>query len=349
VTSRRVLITGGAGFLGAQLVSRFHGDGARVRVMDLHSWDDPGCAAPDELMVGDVRDPAAAGEACRDVDVVVHSAFASPRESRAMLRSVNVEGTRCLLETARARGVRRVVLISSTIVDWASRTHPIFPDAPLSRLDAYRASRVEAERIALDYGRRGLSIALVRPKTFIGPGRTTAFALLFELIRRGQSVPVLGDGRHRYQLLDIRDFADGVRALAWAGGGGVFCFGATRVATVREELEALIASAGTGARLRFIPRPLARGLLRVMELAAITPLSEWHYRGARGEDSVVDISRAEAELGWHPARSNLQTLEEAYRWYVEEAERAGAAPPPHPIPLAHRGLKGLSRLWSRWR
>jgi nucleoside-diphosphate-sugar epimerase len=347
VSARRVLITGGAGFLGAHLVSRFHADGARVRILDLHGWTDREREAPDEQMVADVRDPAAADEACREVEVVVHAAFAPPRESRALLRGVNVEGTRSILEAARAHGVRRVVLISSTIVDWPARTHPIFPGAPLSRLDAYRASRVEAERLALDYSRRGLPVALVRPKTFLGPGRTTAFALLFELIRRGRSVPVLGDGRHRYQLLDIRDLAAGVRALAWAGGGGVFCFGATRVATVREELEALIASAGTRARLRFIPRPIARGLLRAMELAAITPLSDWHYRGARGLDSVVDVSRAEVELGWRPARSNLQTIEEAYRWYVEEAERAGAAPPPHPIPLAHRGLKGLSRLWSR--
>jgi nucleoside-diphosphate-sugar epimerase len=349
LTARRVLITGGTGFLGTQLVSRFQADGARVRILDLHEWADPECPAPDEQVVADVRDPAAAGEASRDVEVVVHAAFASPRQSRTILRSVNVDGTRSILEAACARGVRRVVLISSTIVDWPARTHPLFADAPLSRLDAYRASRVEAEQIALDYGRRGLSVALVRPKTFIGPGRTSAFALLFELIRRGQPVPVLGDGRHRYQLLDIRDLAGGVHKLAGAGGSGVFCLGATRFTTVREELEALIASAGTAARLRFIPRPLARGLLRAMELAAITPLSEWHYRSAHGEDSVVDVSRAETELGWRPAHSNLEALVDAYRWYVQEAERAGAAPPTHPIPLTHRGLKGLNRLWSRRR
>ena len=197
----------------------------------------------------------------------------------------------------------------------------------------------------VEYGSRGLSVAVVRPKTFIGPGRTSAFGLLFELIRLGRAVPVLGTGRNRYQLLDIRDLVVGVHSLARGDMDGVFFFGARRFGTVRDDLGALIAHAGTGARLRFVPGPLARALLRAMELAMIMPLSEWHYLGALGEDSVVETSRAERELGWQPEWSNQQALEDAYDWYVQSVMTTGTARRTHPLPLAHRGLKGLSRLW----
>jgi nucleoside-diphosphate-sugar epimerase len=342
-----VLITGGAGFLGAHLVSRFQADGVRVRVLDVQAWANADGPPPDDDVRADVRDPVAVAEACRDVDVVVHAAFASPHRSREALRSVNVDGARNVLEAARTRGVRRLVLISSTIVDWPARTHPLLPDSPLARLDEYRATRVEAERSAIESGRRGLSVAIVRPKTFIGPGGTSAFALVFELIRHGRSVPVLGDGRNRYQLLDIRDLADGIRALAETDAGGVFCFGAERFGTVREDLEALVAYAGTGARLRFIPGPAARLVVRAVELGGAMPLSEWHRTGARGEDSIVDTSRAERELGWRPVRSNRQALADAYAWYARSVTTTRTARRTHRLPLAHRGLERLSRLWPR--
>jgi len=62
---------------------------------------------------------------------------------------------------------------------------------------------------------------------------------------------------------------------------------------------------------------------------------------AWGEDSIVDISRAERELGWQPERSNAQALIEAYEWYVTSM-MTGAVRGPHPIPLSHRILKGFS-------
>jgi dTDP-D-glucose 4,6-dehydratase len=63
--------------------------------------------------------------------------------------------------------------------------------------------------------------------------------------------------------------------------------------------------------------------------------------GARGEDSVVDISRAERELGWRPERSNAQALVEAYDWYIKSMMTTGTAKRVHPVPLTHRVLERL--------
>lgn len=343
----RVLITGGAGFLGTHLARTFQRQGVRVRLLDLETNRAGDFDASVEGITGDVRDPRAVAEAVDGVDVVVHAAFGAPRHPAPIIRSVNVEGTRCVCEQALARGVRRVILISSTIVAKPARMHPFLRDAPLSRLEAYRTSRSEAEGMADEYRQRGLQVAVVRPKTFVGPERVGAFAIIFEWVRLGRPVLVLGSGRNRYQLLDTQDMAEGIWLLSAADGQGLFFLGARDFRTVREDLQALLDHAGTGARLRFVPGRLARWGLRGMELAGITPLSEWHYMSAGGKDSVVDISRTERELGWRPRRSNAQALIEAYDWYVARMRASGTVRTTHPIPLAHRALKGLSWILPR--
>jgi nucleoside-diphosphate-sugar epimerase len=341
---QRVLITGGAGFLAANLADCFRRNGISVRLLDIA--DRPDWAHEPELKFfrGDLRDPAVVMPALEGANAVVHAAFASPWQSAEAMRSVNIEGTRKLCGGAVAQGVRRFILISSTIVSKPRITHPFFHNSPLTRLDLYRESRAEAENIVAAHGSKGMSTAIVRPKTFVGPGRVGAFAILFACIRLGQPVPVLGSGNNRYQLLDIRDMAEGIRLLQAANTDGVFYFGARDFRTVHEDLKALIAHACTGARLQFIPGRTARAVLRAVELANIVPLSEWHYMSAHGQDSVVDISRAERELGWRPDRSNAQALREAYDWYFASAPASGTITA-HPVPFVHQVLQRLSSMF----
>ena len=340
----RVLVTGGAGFFGMHLARELIGAGDSVRVRDV-------AAAPrwvTELGLayrrGDLRDRALLDDALQGVDALVHAAFAPPQRPPVEVHAVNVEGTRTLLERCAARRVPRAVIISSTIVSRAPRIHPLWRGAPLSRLDAYRASRVAAERVAEECS-PDVSVCVVRPKTFLGPERVGAFAIVFERIRRGLAVPVLGAGTNRYQLLDVRDGADAVRRLAHHTGGGCYELGARHYASIAEDLQALIDHARTGARLHFMSPSLARVLLRGLELAGLPPLSEWHQVTARGGDSAVDTSRAERELGWQARRSNRQSLCDAYDWYRDRVASQGSAETTHPVPVAHRMLQRLLAFW----
>ena len=343
MTPRAVLVTGGGGFLGAHVTRRLHDAGVAVRVLDVEMRI-PAGGPTVEVVQGDVRDARALAGAIEGVDVVIHAAAASPRQTPDVIEQVNVEGTRNVCEQARRRHVRRLVLVSSTIVTRPGRVHPLLAGSPLTRLDLYRRSRVAAEAIVTEYGGRGLSTAIARPKTLVGPGRVGAFAIVFEWIRTGRPVIVLGSGRNRYQLLDTRDMADGLARLAASDAGGVFSFGAGDVRTVREDLATLLEHARTGARLRHVPARLARVMLRAMEYASLVPASEWHAMTAAGLDSMVDVSRAAAELGWQPVRSNARALIDAYDWYVTTVRATGSAPTTHPVPLLHRALKRAARL-----
>ncbi len=224
-----VLITGGAGFLGSHLVEQFCRHGARVRLFDVAARPDWAQGPAIEYLRGDVRDERLTQDALDGVDTVIHAAFASPRQNRELIRSVNREGTRILCGQAAARRVGRFILISSTIVMRSPKVHPFLPNSPLTRLDAYRSARAEAEKIASDCGRSAMPVAIVRPKTFIGPGCLSAFAILFEWVRLGKPVPILGDGEIRYQLVDVRDMAEGIRLLGSCGAAGIFYFGGRRL------------------------------------------------------------------------------------------------------------------------
>jgi len=340
-----VAISGGAGFLGLHLARRLVGDGQAVRTLDLAPLDDPPLADRVEEIHGDVRLAADARRLVAGADVLVHAAAALPIQvTRDAIRSVNVEGTAVTLGAALEAGVRRVVLISSTAVYGVPERHPIHEDDPLVGVGHYGESKIEAERLCAEFGRRGLEAVVVRPKTFVGPERLGVFEILFDWIREGRRIPVLGDGSNRYQLLAVEDLVDAVvRCVDAPVAGEALNIGAERFGTVREDLEALAAHAGSGSRLRPVPARPAELALRGLELARLSPLAEWHYRTAH-KDSFVSIDKARSLLGWEPRLSNAETLCATYDWYLAHRGQLGAAGTTHRVPWDQRALGVLRRL-----
>ena len=175
-----------------------------------------------EEVRGDIRSERDVRALVDGADVLVHAAAALPiQSSRAAIRSVNVEGTANVLAGALTAGVRRVVLISSTAVYGVPERHPIVEDDPLVGVGWYGESKIEAEQLAGEFGRRGLDVVIIRPKTFIGPERLGVFEILFDWIRDGRRIPILGDGGNLYQLLAVEDLVDAVARSFTAPVGGM--------------------------------------------------------------------------------------------------------------------------------
>ena len=315
-------ISGGAGFLGLHLARRLLADGHAVRTLDVAPLDDSELERSVDELRGDVRDPADDARLAAGADVVVHAAAALPiLASREAIRSVNVGGTATVLAAALEAGVSRAILISSTAVYGVPEKHPIEEDDPLVGVGHYGDSKIEAEQAAREFGRRGLETVILRPKTFLGPERLGVFEILFDWVREGRRIYVLGDGTNRYQLLAVADLVDAVIRSAQADVvGETLNLGAHEFGTVREDLEALIAHAGSASRVTAVPVKPAELALRALELARLSPLAEWHYKTAY-RDSFVDVSRAERLLGWRPGLSNAQALVDTYDWYLANRGR----------------------------
>jgi nucleoside-diphosphate-sugar epimerase len=341
----QVAISGGAGFLGLHLARRLVADGHGVRTLDLAPLEDVGLERTVEELRGDVRREADVRRLVADADVLVHAAAALPiQSSRTAIRSVNVEGAAVTLAAALEAGVRRAVLISSTAVYGVPEKHPIEETDPLIGVGSYGESKIDAERLGTEFARRGLETVIVRPKTFVGPERLGVFEILFDWIREGRRVPILGDGGNRYQLLAVEDLVDCVvRCFDGPVAGEALNVGAAEFGTVREDLEALCSHAGSGARLRAVPARPAEIVLRGLELTGLSPLAEWHYRTAY-RDSFVSIDKARRLLGWEPRLSNAETLCATYDWYLAHREQMRGAGMTHRVPWNQRALGLLKRI-----
>ncbi|HXV03477.1 MAG TPA: NAD-dependent epimerase/dehydratase family protein [Gaiellaceae bacterium] len=341
----RWAISGGAGFLGLHLARRLLAEGHEVRSLDLVPLNAPGLDVQE--VRGDIRDETAARELVDGARILVHAAAALPiRGGRGEIRSVNVDGTLTLLSAASLAGVRRVVFISSTAVYGVPEKHPIEEDDPLDGVGNYGESKIEAEEVCRAFMRRGLDCVIIRPKTFIGPERLGVFEILFDWIREGRRIYVLGDGSNRYQLLAVDDLVDAIvrSASRRAAAGATINVGAKEFGTVRSDLQALIDHAGSLSRITPIPVRPAELVLRGLELARLSPLVEWHYKTAH-RDSFVDVSRAEELLGWKPRLSNAEALIETYDWYLAHRDEVGSeAGVTHRVPWDQRALGLLKRI-----
>ena len=339
----RWAISGGAGFLGLHLARRLLADRHDVRTLDVVPLDDPELERTVEELRGDVRDLDRVRDLCAGAEVVVHAAAALPiRASRAAIRSVNVGGTENVLLAARDAGVRRVLFISSTAVYGVPEKHPIEEDDLLVGVGWYGESKIDAEalcRVA------AVETTIIRPKTFIGPERLGVFEILFDWIREGRRIYILGNGHNRYQLLGVEDLVEALLRAAStpAAAGETFNVGATEFGTVRADLQALIDHARSPSRLQPVPVKPAELTLRALELLRLSPLAEWHYKTAH-RDSFVDVSKAQRLLGWQPRLSNERALIETYDWYLANRGRVGAPGVTHRVPWNQQALGLLKRL-----
>jgi nucleoside-diphosphate-sugar epimerase len=336
-------ISGGAGFLGLHLARRLLADGHDVRTLDVVPLDDAELERSVDALRGDVRDLERVRALVAGAEVIVHAAAALPiQASRASIRSVNMAGTANVLEAGRDAGARRVLFISSTAVYGVPEKHPIDEDDPLVGVGWYGESKIDAEalcRVA------AVETTILRPKTFIGPERLGVFEILFDWIRDGRRIYILGKGHNRYQLLAVEDLVEAIVRAATVpdAAGETFNVGATEFGTVRTDLQALIDHAGSTSRLQPLPPKPAELALRALELLEVSPLAEWHYRTAH-KDSFVDVSRAQRVLGWQPRLCNREALIATYDWYLANRERVGDAGVTHRVPWNQQALGLLKRL-----
>ena len=323
----KYLVTGGSGFLGVNLVRHLLDAGDEVRSLDIAPFDHPGTAAVSHL-VGDIRDRETVLRAMAGVDVVVHCAAALPLYRPDQIHSIDVEGTRVLLQAACDLGVPRVVHISSTAVYGVPTHHPIREDDPLIGVGPYGAAKIAAERACLDYREKGLCVPILRPKSFVGPDRLGVFELLYDFASRGRNFPVIGNGANRYQLLDVEDLC---RAIVLCATGNaaevndVFNVGAAEFATIREDFQAVLDRAGHGGRIVSLPRLPTILSLRLLQTLRLSPIYPWIYE-TMARDSYVSIDRIRDRLGFAPRYSNREALLRNYDWYIANRDRIAAAP-----------------------
>jgi len=344
----RVLVTGGSGFLGINLLRYLHARRYALASLDIAEFTYPDMAPHCDIVLGDIRVEADIERAIAGADFVVHCAAALPLYSPEDIHTTDVVGTRMMLEAARRHGVHRFVHISSTAVYGIPDHHPLREDDRLEGVGPYGIAKVQAEEVALEFRRAGMVVPILRPKSFIGPERLGVFALLYDWALDGRNFPMIGNGRNRYQLLDVEDLCEAIHrclTLPTDDVNDTFNIGAKEFLTMREDYQAVLDRAGKGRRIVGFPAAPAIWGLRTLEALGVSPLYKWVYETA-SKDSFVAIDKAERQLGFTPRFSNRDALLRNFEWYIAHRDHfKEASGVSHRVPWKQGALGILKRFF----
>ena len=320
----KVLVTGASGFLGRAVAAAIAQAGHDVRCFQRR----PSGVAGVTDALGSITDPAAVAAAVSGVDAIVHlAAKVSLAGPPAEFETVNVGGTRTLLDAARTAGVPRLVFVSSPSVAHAGTSisgSDALPADPEQARGDYARTKAAAELLALAADSAELRVVAVRPHLVWGPGDTQLIARIVERARAGR-LPLLGHGAALIDTTYIDNAAGAIAAAlervdAVHGNAYVITNGEPR--PVAELLAGICAAAGVPAPAWNVPAGVARAAGSVIEAA---------WRVVPGDDEPpmtrflaeqlstahwFDQRRTRADLRWSPAVSldeGLARLAEFYR------------------------------------
>ncbi|MFA6173737.1 MAG: NAD-dependent epimerase/dehydratase family protein [Kiritimatiellales bacterium] len=316
--NKKVLVTGGSGFLGINMIRYLLQQGVTdIIVLDLLEFDYPERNRI-KAVVGDIRNAETVREVMKGVNWVIHTAAALPLYTKEEIFSTDIEGTRILLAAAEKEKVERFVHISSTAVYGIPDHHPLFETDRLIGVGPYGIAKIEAEKVCLEYRAKGLCVPIIRPKSFIGPERLGVFALLYDWAKDGKNFPMIGSGNNRYQLLAVEDLCEAIYLCLTkdeASVNDIFNIGAKEFTTMKEDYQAVLDRAGHGKKVIGTPAKPLIWALRILEFFKLSPLYKWVYETAC-EDSFVSTEKIEQKLNFYPKLSNKQALIRNYEWYI---------------------------------
>ncbi len=327
----KVLITGASGFLGSHVAERFVQAGHDVRALvrvtsDTSRLERLGV----EIVTGDLQEPASLGRAVSGMDTVVHAAatMAGPPQEYV---ATTCEGTRALFEAARDADVKRVVYISSIVV-LSMRApeggEPIPEDGPYEMdealLSTYTQSKLEAEKIALEFSQRSdMDVLVLRPGLLFGP-RGKMF-----LPRTGYGFGkhlyvVIGLGHNRLPVCYVGNCADAILLAADRTdvAEGVFNIVDDEPVKQIEYLKEIKHGVRRDLRIVRVPYTLARVIAFFGELAGKITGLPWPFRSTH----MIQCHRrlryrntlAKERLGWQPATSKRDALDATTRYFASK-------------------------------
>jgi nucleoside-diphosphate-sugar epimerase len=273
-------------------------------------------------IIGDVRDRAfLAAEFQRNrFEVVFHCAamLAHGTVSESEMWACNVTGTETLAQATKAARIPVLVYTSSNCLWGKEFPRPIREDDLPCPAELYGLSKWEGEKILLRFS-DDFATVIIRCPTIIDEGRLGLLSILFEFIREGRRVWVVGDGSNRYQFIYAQDLIGGM-LMGWhRGKEAVFGIGSDNVRSLAETYEYVINAVNSRSKITKVPRWPAITAMKLAHQLRLSPLGPYHYQMI-ASNFCFDTTKIKAELNWEPTLSNDEMLLRAYLYFISNLE-----------------------------
>ena len=311
----KIFVTGASGFIGRNLVKRLVEEGHRV----IAAGRSPAKLKKLPAEAKTVRVYLEYKETISRVlkeekpDIVYHLAALIESSSLENLRRVNVEGTRNVLEACLEEGIKRVIYLSSVAVVSGNPDIPITEDLPFKATNPYGQSKLEAEKIALEYRNKGLKIAALRPCMVYGEGEPHGLEYLTRLVKM-RLLPVFGGGDNKIHLVSVENVVD-VMVLCIskeAAYEGSYFIADKEILTIKEFLNFIAGLLGAKP-----PIVIPKGLTKVLvKLPFVGKKISFLLK-----DRVYSIRRLEEKLGYVPRVSTYDGLGKAVSYCIEQGHK----------------------------
>lgn len=331
-----VLVTGGTGFTGQHLVRRLLSEGDRVTVLDIErtAVGEELERAGATLVIGSVTDADVVRTAVAGQDLVYHlaSAFRDIYASNDVYWSVDVDGTRNVLEAAGQTGAGRVVHVSTQGVHGSVTNPPGDEDSEIAPRDYYCEAKHQAERVCREFIDRGADVVIVRPTSIYGPGDTHGWLKLFRMVQKGRFL-MIGDGRTMNHPVFVENVVDCLQLAATTPGasGRTYLAGDAEATTLNRLVELIAETLDIELRmLRFPSYRLAWLGAAAVEFACrpvgISPPIFRRRLSWFRTNRAFRVDRARRELGYEPRVGLREGLARTAAWYREQGLLSSGTP-----------------------
>lgn len=318
-----ILITGGLGFLGSHLASRFSAAGEAVRILARPESKASVNGTPHQMAWADIRDAAAVERAVEGCEVVVHVAANFRRASTDRdAHAINVDGTRYVIEACKKFGVRQLIHCSTIGVHGSVKEVPASEESPFSPADVYQETKLLAEEEVWRAYREGLPVTMIRPMSMYGPGDARMLKL-FRMVQSGRFV-MLGDGSTLFHPAYVDDVVEVFRlALRRPEAiGEVFIAGGEEYLSLNDLVGQIAEELGVQPPRLRLPLAPIKALARLCE-AACAPFGvepPLHRRRVSFfvHNRAFSIDKARRVLGFQQCFPLREGLRRTISWYREQ-------------------------------
>jgi nucleoside-diphosphate-sugar epimerase len=306
------LVAGGSGYFGSILCKNLFDNGWHVRILDVNS---PKYDPSSDFILGDIRDQLTCETATKDVKRVFHNVAQVPlAKNKELLFDVNVNGTEVLVNAAKQNGVKTFVYTSSSAVFGIPDRLPITNLSIPKPVENYGEAKLLGEDICRRHFDQTFSVIIVRPRTILGMGRLGIFSILFNWVRLGLPLFVLGSGNDEYQFIHAHDLANGIVRASDLSGLEYLNLGAISFGSFKEDLDQLCIYADTKSSVVSLPDRPIRILLTILNRIGLLPFASYQLK-LYCKKMYFDSSDW-AKLNYEPQFTNVESLIDSYDWYL---------------------------------